>query len=591
MKSKAIPGIVVVVFGLCFLLPGLFLGGLYFRGYAKWWDARGWEEVPCRIESAELRASRGSKSTTYKVEAVYHYQFQGRSYRSDQVGFSTGSDNVGSYHQRIHREISTYVSGPPEDGVAESRSTVRTFRCYVNPRHPEEAVLDRGLRWEMQAFMAIFALTFPAVGAGVVVAGFISWRSRRRELALQAAHPGEPWRWRPDWAGSAITESSGKWRMALYAYTLWSGAVVLPLVVATALSGAFFREASAWLLLIFVAIWLVPAALSVRKLRQRAAIGNARLELKRHPVPPGGEAAGEVALGKSVRALEGAETSLVCERRITVRSGNKSSISTDTVWSREEAVGVERIASDLGACRIPVRFVLPPDGPQSGPEPSGNDAEITWKLRVKIPGTAVDATFEIPVFTDPNAPNLPLPGAEAVSLAEPARPEDLPAMLQRQRLVPELDGQGRLLSLRCPPMRQLAMIAFLLVFNLVWTGVSIVLWLQDAPWLFKLIWPVSAAAIWVLIVWNALLGRTITLEDTGLRVVNRLGPAQWQLDLARDQITGFACDSNMQSNNRHIYRVRAESVFGRKHTLVGGISDLATAETLTAALERWRKGR
>lgn len=590
MKSNAISGFVVVLFGLFFLLPGLLLSGWYFHGYTRWIDAMRWDEVPCRIESAELKSSRGSKSTTYRVEAVYHYQYKGKPYRSDRVDFSTGSDNVGDHHRRVYREISAHIAGPPENGVAESRSPGPMFRCYVNPDNPEDAVLYRDLRWEMQAFLAVFALTFPAVGAGVVAGGIVSARSRRREDALRNQFPGEPWRWRSDWAGAAITESSGKWRMALYAYTLWSGAVILPLIAAAIAGGAFTHSAAAWLLLIFPAIWLIPAMLSVRKMRQRAAIGNARLELKSHPVPPGGTLAGEIALGKMVRALSGAEISLACERKTTVRQGNKSSVSTDTVWSCDEAVGAEMIAGDVAGTRIPVRVAIPRDVPVTGPEENRGDSEIGWKLRLKIPGTAVDAGFDIPVFVDPNAPAISsTPAAEATTIAA-ASLEDLPDLLARQRLVLETDGRGLPVTLRCPPLRQLGMLAFLLVFNLIWTTVAVVLWVQDAPWMFKLIWPLSAAGLWVLIVWNALLSRTLTLDDTGLRLLNRLGPAQWQLELARDQITGFACDSNMQSNNRSIYRVRAESVFGRKHTLVGGISHLPTAEALTAALERWRKG-
>ncbi|MCF7733341.1 MAG: DUF3592 domain-containing protein, partial [Akkermansiaceae bacterium] len=210
---KTLHAVLVVLFGAAFLVPGLFLSGVYFRGFLQWWEARGWEEIPCRIEATELKSSRGEDSTTYQVTASYRYRYQGRVYQGDRVGFSSSSDNIGGFHQRAYRELSSYLA--PRSGTVEVESSgpaVRSFRCYVNPDQPEDAVLYRELRWEMQAFMAIFALTFPAVGGGVVAFGWVSFVRLRRERRLQGIHPGEPWRWKPEWTGPAIPEASGKWR-------------------------------------------------------------------------------------------------------------------------------------------------------------------------------------------------------------------------------------------------------------------------------------------------------------------------------------------------------------------------------------------
>lgn len=408
--SKTIPGVLLAVFGLLFLAPGLFLSGLYFRGFQQWWDARDWEETPCRIESAELHTSRGSKSTTYRVTATYHYEYRGRSYRSERVGFSMGSDNVGDFHQRAYRDLAPYARPRPAANEVESAGPpLRPFRCYVNPASPAEAVLYRELRWEMQAFMAIFALTFPAVGAGVMVAGLASRRGQRRELRLQADHPGEPWRWRQEWAGPAIPESSGSWRVALYAYTVWATAVILPLLVGAWLSGAIQRSAAPWWLLVFLALWCILAWLSWRSFRRRAAAGAAKLELWNLPVVPGTVLTGEVVLGKAVRVFGGAEATLVCERRTTRRHGNKTSTSTETVSSQTDAIGPERILGDVGSCRIPVRFAIPQDAPVSGQDPADASAELRWKLTAKVPGTPIKVTFEVPVFGKAGAP---LPGAQ-----------------------------------------------------------------------------------------------------------------------------------------------------------------------------------
>lgn len=591
MKStKTIHGAILVVFGLFFFAPGLFLSGLYFRGFLRWWDAGHWVETPCRIESAELSRHHGSKSTTYQVKATYRYVYQGVVRHGDQVGFSTGGDNIGDFHQRAYRELRPYLQPAPDPGSAESGApAARMFRCYVNPAVPDDAVLFRELRWELQAFMAIFALTFPAVGAGVMVAGLIGWRDRRREERLRALHPGEPWRWQEAWSGPAIAETGGRWRLALYGYTAWAAAVIGPLLAGAALSGAFQRGAGAWLLLIFPALWSIPAGLSLRQLRRRATAGQARLELKTFPVAPGAALAGEVVLGNAIRLPAGAEAVLTCTRRISRRHGNKTSISTETVWSQREPIGAELIAGDIGGTRIPVRFPVPADAPASGPDPADPAAELDWTIDLTAPGTPLKLAFGIPVFVDPNAPVPTSAPEEAAPTLARLRAASLPEMLERQRLVADFDDRGWPRSIHCPAGRNPAVIAFLLVFNVIWTGVAALLLHQHAPLLFRVVWPVSAAALWLVIVRLLLLRRTLTFDDTGLRVLNQLGPAEWRLDLARDQILGFACDSNVQSNNRSFYRIRAETVFGRKHTVLAGLDHRDTADALIDALERWRR--
>lgn len=585
---KTIHGAVILLFGLFFLAPGLFMGGLYFRGFQQWWAARSWEETPCRIESAELKVSRGDDSTSYRVIASYRYEYQGMAHHGDKVGFSSSSDNVGDFQKRAYRELASYVEEQPAKAEA-AQPSARAFRCYVNPANPDQAVLYRELRWEMQAFMAIFALTFPAVGAGVAAFGLASMRRLRQERRLQAAHPDAPWRWQPQWAGAAIPEAAGKWRVGIYAYTLWATAVVASLLVGSGLSGAFSRGGSVWLLLIYPALWCIPAWLSLRQFRRRAAVGAARLELKTLPVAPGGLLEGEVVIGKAVKMLAGAETSLVCERRITVRHGDKSSISTETVWSQDEAVGAGQIIGDVGYCRIPVRFVVPVDAPVSGPEAGKTDVEVNWKLKLKAPGTAVETVFEVPVFRDPNAPIAALVAATPPPSIRAAQAAKLPELLKAQRLVADFDAQDRLRSLVSPPARHRALTGFLLVFNLVWTAVAVVLIQQQAPLPFRIAWPLSAALIWLVIGWQLLHRRTITMADGGLDVRNQLGPAQWRIDLPHDRIAGYSFDSNMQSNNRPFYRVRVKTLAGKQHTLLGGISEVAAAEALVDHLEMLRK--
>ena len=586
-SSTRLHGGLVVLFGMAFLAPGMFMSWLYFAGFAKWWSARQWVEVPCWIEAAELRVSH-SKSTSYQATASYRYVYQDHTYHGTRVGFSTGSDNVGSFQQRVHRELMQFTTPRQHDAERDpSRTGTKPFRCYVNPALPEDAVLYRDLRWEMQAFMAIFALTFPAVGAGVVIGGLVSSRQQRARKQLVATQPDAPRQWRPEWTSGPIPERSSGLRGALFAYTIWAGLVVLPLLGCTWLSGAFQRENTPWLLLIFLVLWCLPAWFSWRRLRQHLVIGKAQFELKQTPASPGGTLTGDIMLEKPAPSLTGGTVELLCERKTTTRTGSKSYTTTATVWSHQEPLALELVSRELTGCRVPVQFGIPGDAPPCATTDEGDEGEITWTLKLNVPAKDIRVAFDVPVFRHGNSPPA-VTSIVARSIHSDAA-VNLPMSLERCRIVAAFDERGLPQRLYCPAARNRAMIGFLLVFVLVWTGAAVFLLKSDAPLLFKIIWPVSSAAIWLIVIWQLLYRRTVTFDAAGLSVLNQLGPYQWCSSFDRNQLLGFSFDSNLISNNTAFYRVRVESVISKKQTLVHGLTDPTTAETLAERMETWRK--
>jgi len=577
------------LFGLPFLLAGLALSWLYFSGYSEWWKAQGWHEVPCWIESAELKENRGDDSTTYKAMATYRYEYGGREYHADRVSLGSGSDNVGDFQHRAHRELSRHVVKKSKNAEALGQEGDRIpFRCYVNPEKPEEAVLYRDLRWQMQRFMAIFALTFPAVGAGLVAGGVIGTRQSKRDAGLREMHPGEPWKWKSNWTGRTIAEDAALGGDALFYYTLWSALVIFPLIATTALSGAFRTDGMSWLLLIFVALWCVPAWFTLKRIRQRLAVGATRFEPAEMPAYPGGTLDGAIFLSRPLPLHRNAGLSLVCTKRVTRSAGDGTSTTSEKIWSHEENVPMDRITREINGFRVPVRFTLPADAPESG---SGDDTTTRhlWKLQLKVPGTAIGPTFEIPVFrTEKSAALAETSAAAGMSIHDTAT-ADLPGALAESRIRAEFDGDGFPVSIICPAARNRSMIAFLIIFNLIWTAVSFVLIHQKAPLIFLIIWPLSAAGIWWLIIYQLIHSRTATFSAMGLELSNKLGPWTRTRRFEKSQITGFSHDTNMSSSNTSCYRIRMEDVFGKKQTVVDGIIGPNTAAALAGRLADWRK--
>lgn len=576
------------LFGLPFLLAGLFLSGLYFSAYVDGLRAQSWVETPCWIDSAELKVSHDSDSTTYRALASYHYEFDGRTYQSDRVSLGGGGDNIGSFQKNAYRELKQHVGTKPKGPENDPANTgAKPFRCYVNPSNPSEAVLYRNLRWEMLSFMAIFALTFPAVGAGLVAGGILSSRLAKREKQLAQQHPEEPWKWKTIWAGPVIPPRSGPWQTALHLYTLWAGLVIVPLLTSLVITGAYQTSGVAWLTLIYPILWSIPLWFTVKHLRQRLMVGNAGFEPAEIPAWPGGSLRGAIVLQRPLPARGVATLGVSCIKSTTRSSGDGSSTSSETLWKHEETVMADLVSRDLTGFRIPVDVKLPGDAPQSG-ESDEPSVKHEWRLDLKVPGTPIGLGFEVPVFRTENSPPPETKAAE--SMIEEAS-LDLPASLAVYKIQAEFDASGAPLSIVCPPARHWSMILFFLVFNLIWTAAAVFLTYQKAPLIFRIVWPVSSAVIWLILIKLLLHKRSVTLTPDGLQVANQLGPVVWTKSIDKSQAVGFSHDSNMTSNNTSYYRVRVETVIGKKITLADGITSANTAAALAKGLETWRSRR
>lgn len=584
-SSNSLSGGCLTLFGLPFLAAGLAITGIYFLGFTKWWEAQSWEKVPCWIESVELETSRNSKNkSSHQTKATYHYEYAGRSYQADRVSFGMGSDNIGNFQEEAYREISRYRMKQPAE--AEQNANFKSqepFRCYVNPDNPSEAVLYRTLRWQLQAFFAIFALTFPAVGAAVTFGGLLGMF--KKESVLRDMHPGEPWKWKKCWMGPAIPDSAVGTGKALSLYTLWSALIIAPLILATAWSGSFQSNPWSWLLMVFAAIWCVPAWYTSKRLRQHFTVGKTRFEMKESPAWPGGMLQGHVLLEKPLPMRGSSEIQLVCVKRTTQGTGKNRSTSTEEIWSHRDMVPHDRMIRDLSGFRLPVAVTLPSDAPVS--TPVGETSPLyMWRLKLKVPGTVIRSEFVVPVFHTGKTPVGIV--RSAPSILETAS-GDLPALLAEQGIHAEFDRAGAPVSVVCPPARHAMGIILLVLFNLIWTGVAVILIKQQAPILFLIIWPVSAALLWLLIIWKLFYKRTVTCSRDGLTIVHQFGPVRREASITKSQITGFSHDTNSSSNNTSYYRVRLENTLGKKTTLADGITSSTTAEALSKRFDSWKK--
>jgi hypothetical protein len=113
-------------------------------------QARDWKAVPCTIISSRVQYHSSDDGTTYSIDILYRYEIDGREYKANRYTFLGGSSSGRRGKQKVVNQH------PP--GAKKI--------CYVNPRDPTDAVLNRGLSPVM--FFGLLPLVFVAIGiAGI----------------------------------------------------------------------------------------------------------------------------------------------------------------------------------------------------------------------------------------------------------------------------------------------------------------------------------------------------------------------------------------------------------------------------------------
>ncbi len=133
-------------------------------------EARGWRSVPCQILKSRMHQTMDADIGTVVsyVEVEYRYRFEGSTYASDRYDFQ----NTGTYFKGSASETTA-------QRIAKLASDTNAI-CFVNPKNPGEAVLERGLAWGRWFASATFPIV-SLLGAACFLVAF------RRMATVKAA--------------------------------------------------------------------------------------------------------------------------------------------------------------------------------------------------------------------------------------------------------------------------------------------------------------------------------------------------------------------------------------------------------------------
>lgn len=371
------------LFVLPFAAVGTFMFYMILSDLYAWYKMQSWEETPARIVTSNLESHSDSDGgTTYKTTAQYEYVYQDKRYTSSRVSRYRGADNVGSFQHDIYQEISVH------------QNSEKSFRCYVNPKAPGEAILYRDARFGMVMFYSVFALFFGGFGYGMFAAMIASGIQDRRSSALMKLYPSQPWMHRSDWSKGEARNRAGLTMIMSVSIAIFISLLCLPILIylpGEIRNGHYISLLAVLFLVVgaFVVKWAVKSVLAWRR------FGSAVLQLQTNPVKPGERLRGILKTGAKLPDSATINLELKCEKTVKTNAGRKTSFNTDTFWSsNSQTIGITGVD---GKTSIQIDIPIPEDLPStSNAEGSG----IKWTLTAKsdTPGVDLNSTFEIPVF-------------------------------------------------------------------------------------------------------------------------------------------------------------------------------------------------
>ncbi|MES9993881.1 MAG: DUF3592 domain-containing protein [Candidatus Thiodiazotropha sp.] len=445
-KEKRIRSWLLAIFGLPFFAIGVFF---VFKTALSVLDAMqmaSWQQTHGTLISAELSHHRSDDTTTYQAKAQYNYQVDGVEYSGDRVAINGGSDNIGDFQQQLGRKLKRL------------HRTQQPVPVYYNPTNPNEAVINRDLRWGMVGFNAIFIVLFGGAGLGLIIFGL---RGKRVIDTPEAAE--KPWLARPEWADNRILSGARVGMYTFWGFTVFWNALSIP--AAFAVPEVWRKEgALALLVLLFPLIGMGLLYWTVKKTLEWRRFGYTPLTLDPFPGAIGGDVGGEIEVDIPYAMGLVCEVTLSSLYSYESGSGKNRSRSEDVKWQDSGYAQVERSVRGI---RLSFRFSVP-EGLNPSEEETGN--YHLWRLTIKLeqPGIDLDRSYTIPVY----------------ATGEKSRFQHLDSGRESPQGMPELSAEmalplhrnGTLQELYYPMLRQPLFSTLFTVIGGVFAIAGVVLW-------------------------------------------------------------------------------------------------------------------
>jgi hypothetical protein len=443
--------------------------------------------------------------------------------------------------------------------------------------------------WKQGGFLSIFALAFGGAGFGVLAALLFGSRTLKREAELKEMNPSAPWRWREDWAEGRVKSGAKPRLLMAWIFAFFWNIVSLPLVFFLPSEVIEKQNYAALIGLLFPLVGFGAIVYAIHSSLEWQRYRETVFQMSSVPGVIGGALAGSILLNTELNPADGFDVTLSCVRRVRSGSGRSRSTSDTILWQEE----LERVApvprGDLPGCSVPVHFKVPYECRAT--DPTDPDDRILWMLeaRASVPGVDFADRFEVPVFkTERSSPQST---EERIRLEEHGQEETS----RRPSLSAGIDIRTNALGgteFVFERARNSGAAASLGVFFVVWTTITVGLFLVDAPVIFPLVFG-GFDLLFVAVLAQFLLAETRIVVESGMVAVRTvvLG-VMWGRRARCDDIKSVGLSINAQMNRRPYYDIVLTRRTGPDLNAWTMIKDKREAEWLVdeigRAFRRWQ---
>lgn len=526
--------------------------GPFFQSTA----ARNWLTVPCRVLSSEVKKHSDSDGATYRAEITYAYSVDGTQYRGDRYQFLRWSSGS---------------SRGVDEAVARHPAGAETF-CFVNPRNPRDAVLDRSF-----TSMGWFVL-IPLVFVGIGATGFV-WAIRGGGMSSAIADAdatAEPWLLRPDWVAGRVSSSTKPMMLFVWAFAGFWNLISMP-IAAMVLRDGVIRKGNYLAALVFlfplVGIGLLLWALNLT--RRWLRYGESTFEMTCTPGVIGGTLEGAIRLRNPIRPEGPVRLKLSCVNRVTTSDSDGSSTKETIAWQQEEVVEM-----DTGDT-IPVAFFIPGDANPSTIIKTGDGTLWRLEARARVPGVDYLAQFEVPVFRaavtpDQQARAARLFAREQAEVATYVQPPTSPI-----RVRPSASGGTEFYY---PPCRNPGTVLALTVFTAIWSGAIWFMIRHGAPIFFPVVFGFFDLLLICGVASMLFASTRVEVDHEGINVINSFLGLSRSRSVAAADVLEIKTKIGMTSGNTAYHDLKICCSNGEEIGVGSNIKDAREAEWIAAEM-------
>ena len=372
------------IFLSCFGVPFFAVGCLiiYFMLLAPLKllkESPNWIELDAQVTTLEFdfEPKSGVKAKPFKI--VYEYNYQDKKYASSEIYLDSSFAKI---------EVQKEIVAKCQKGIgSEALITI-----YVNPENPQQSVIFREF-YESPVTMGVFGGVFAIIGLGIIIAGFLMFKSVSLKERLKVEAPDKPWMWHKDWRqGIVKPERKSNLVIGLIFLCFWYGMAGIPAIVLYEdfLNGTVLTYVCGGMMVLGI-LFIYFYIKSIFRYRK---YGQSYLDLKTLPGRLGEEFEAEVYAPFFLKPEGDIHFKLTCKRHYTEGAVDSRRSKTDELFSERFTVESKEAKSMQEALIIPVKFLLPEDKPVS------SDDGIFWTLSAYAETVGLDwaETYNIPVF-------------------------------------------------------------------------------------------------------------------------------------------------------------------------------------------------